>query len=819
MSASDPVVFITDNNQTVNFQYEDLISVIDEIIKNIKVPHLDSNTVASKVYPKLKTNNTMEEVENQIISTASELVTLHFDYPRIAVYIIIQNLHETTSDDFYEVVLKGAANITKKNNKPVKAPIYNEAFVEFVGKYRNEINAAFDYSRDYNISIFGYRTLERAYLKKLSNGEIIERPQHMDMRCAIAIHMSANYPSEEYRLKKIFESYQLMSKGFFTHATPTKFNAGTTRQQMSSCFLLSVFDSMDSIKECWSDSATISKYGGGLGINFTPIRVNGAYIKSTQGVASGLRLLTVFNMIAKYADQGGKKPGSIACYLEPWHGDIYFFLDLKKNTGAETERARDLFFGLMVNDIFMQRVEEDGVWSLMCPSQCPDLIGKFGAEFTKIYEKYESEGNFLKQIRAQDLWFKIMESQIETGTPYIVYKDHVNYKSNQINIGVINGSNLCAEIVEYSDDNEIAVCNLASICLPKFVYYINGIPEFNFQELANVARIATRNLNNIIDMNFYPVEKTRVSNLKHRPIGVGVQGLADVYALFKTPFDSDQAKSLNKKIFETIYYGCLTESHLLAKEQGPYTTFAGSPISEGKFQFDLWNMSYDNLSGMWDWETLRENIKKDGVRNSLTTTCMPTASTSQILGNNECIEPYTQNIYTRNTTAGDYYVVNAHLMKELMALGLWDQDMIDHIKYFEGSISRIPNIPDEIKQIYRTVWEIPQKSIIEMSADRAPFVDQTQSLNIFMENPTFVKLTSAHYYGWRKGLKTGMYYLRSKPSSEAGKFGIDIEKINVLDKLYGKRTIIKKEKKDVEVVCKYIPGKKYTPGECDLCFS
>lgn len=1551
-SKNDDMVYIVDADTGKKYEISQEIvhDYIEFICNKMKMTHLDINLVVKNVLPKLKKINTEQEFEDQIVMTATEMITEHYDYPNIATYLLISNLHKKTDDDYLEVVKKLRANVNKKG-KP--APIVSKSFAKYVEKHHTEINAALNYELDYGIPIFGYRTLERAYLKKTVNGKIVERPQHMYMRVAIALHYRT------HRLDKIIETYNLLSQGYFTHATPTLFNAGTKREQLSSCFLLGIDDDMLEIGECWKRCALISKYSGGIGIHMTNLRVNGAYIHSTQGMASGMRVTKVFNEIARYADQGGKRAGSIAIYIEPWHGDIFFFLELKKNTGAETDRARDLFLALMVNDIFMKRVEADGIWSLMCPHSCPDLLDKYGEEFTQIYEKYEREGNFLRQIPARELFFKIMESQIETGVPYIVYKDAVNYKSNQINIGVVNGSNLCvsgdtmiltskgyypietlenqkvevwnghefsetvvkktgtnqklleiefsngtvlkctpyhkfyitngsrsktiiksaneleigeklirssypiitngydnfkypythglfcangtyeksnnkpkqcnfkpmpgekycsrhiadrqirdyklisdkkkchamsytdhpililrgdrqelaayldfsdcgefdtindkvrlnlyhdlakkytvpinqnikiklnwlaglldgcgvvinnsdmislqissinkeflnsikymlqtmgcdpkvtssskketslmpdgkggmkiyavkpihrllissndtynliklgletnhinlknivepnnmgiynryvqvtkisalkekedtfcfneslrhmgifngvitgqcSEIVQVSNTDEIAVCftadteivtkngikkitecdgcevlsyydndidlnnkqhyekailvsngvkkvyelktsgnqiikatnnhpflvlenrnkntkvnqyiwkelkdleigdrimtpridtlekfkispadfdieylaagwmigdgwmtktgwgvcfgptekyaqekvicqmnkwqqsvealegghnkniktyiqpngvvnwqsqkenfkqllkdkfgfeeckgptkkinqkiknsepvnqaaflsayfsadgcvmlsknklsvalssaseeilydvqsmlipfgisskvrfgevktrpgyfqgtlaihgqqnlfnfekfigfrlcpekhnkllefmmecnrsyikfsdaskvisikaigeenvydlvlneshnfianghvvhncNLASICLPKFIEYNDVGPVYNYQKLYEVARVACRNLNNIIDINYYPVEQARISNLKHRPIGIGVQGLADVYAIFKTPFDSELARDMNRKIFETIYYGAMTESMTLAREQRPYETFKGSPFSKGKFQFDLWKLDYSRLSGMWDWEALREQIKIYGVRNSLTTTCMPTASTSQIQGWNECIESYTENIYTRSTLAGDFYVINRYLMKDLMDLGLWNEDTVDLIKYYEGSIQQIDGIPDKIKQVYRTAWEIPQRSIIEMSADRAPFIDQTQSLNIFIAKPDFRKLTSAHFTGWRLGLKTGMYYLRSKSSSEANQFGIDIDKIN---RIKAK----KQQKQDTEekiAVCPMRPS-GWKPGDdCECC--
>ncbi|ANB50699.1 putative ribonucleotide reductase large subunit [Powai lake megavirus] len=1159
---------------------------IESISQKMEINDIDIDAIVNNVYPKLKDINTLDDIQNQIIASSSEMMIDHYNYPKIAVWILINNLHEHTHDDYFHVVSELRNNINKNGKH---APIVSDGFYKFVKKNRDEINKHFNYQLDYGFSIFGFRTLEQSYLKKVK-GIIIERPQHLFMRVAIAIHYRNN------DLKRVFETYEMLSQGYFTHATPTLFNAGTTHEQLSSCFLLGIKDDMAAIGDCWKDCAMISKYAGGIGVNVSNIRADGSYINSTQGTASGLRVLTVFNNISRYANQGGKRAGSFAIYIEPWHGDIYFFLDLKKNTGAETERARDLFLGLMINDIFIERVREDGIWSLMCPSECPNIVGKYGTEFNEAYLSYEKSGKYMKQISARDLWFKIMETQIETGVPYIVFKDAVNYKSNQINIGVINGSNLCvtgdtmiltskgyqtikslenkkvdvwngeefsnvtvkktginqeimqiefsngsiikctpyhkfylpsgsknktmikteakklnigdklirtsypiikkgsdkfkypythglftadgtyskskldekqcsfnqlpgekyckrhidhhqiinkhiildenkcqassyckhpmislydekkkllkylnypdyynlnengnkitvnlyhdiaekyivpinynidiklkwlaglldgdgcvikngdnislqiasvnkdllndvkymlqtlgcdpkvslasdrnecllpdgkgskklckvntvyrllinsndtynlvnlglkthrldlaevnkpqrlashfikvtgikklknlkttycftepkrnmgifngiitgncSEIVEYSSADEYATCNLSSICLPRFIIHKNGIPEFDYNMLRKISGIMTRNLNNVIDINFYPVDKTRVSNVKHRPIGVGVQGLADVFAIFKTPFDSELARDINRKIFETIYFGCLEESMKLAKEFGAYETFIGSPISKGKFQFDLWNLSSDKLSGMWDWDNLMVEIQKYGVRNSLTTTCMPTASTSQIMGYNECFEPFTENIYSRSTLAGDYYVINKYLVQDLIDLGLWNSDMIDLIKYYRGSISKIPTIPQHIKDIYRTVWEIPQKSIIEMAADRAPFIDQTQSMNIFIESPSFAKLNSCLLYAHKLGLKTGMYYLRSKAATSADQFGIDIDKIKEIE---ARNNIVLEKIEDVVIdepielkPCQYIPKHLRKPGDCISCSS
>lgn len=801
-------IYIIHDGNMYPISLTNIRNFISKICQDMKVEHLNVEKISNNVYPKLKNVNTFEDMENQIIICASEMVIDHYDYSAIAISILINNLHQETHSDYLLVIEQMYSNINS-NGEP--CPIICETFYNFVKSHYHKINSMIHYERDYEISIFGYRTLEKSYLKRSLDGKLIERPQHLFMRVAIALHYQTD-------IEKIWETYDLLSQGYFTHATPTLFNAGTTHGQLSSCFLLGISDDMKCIGECWKDSAIISKYAGGIGIHATNIRVNGAYIHSTQGQASGLRVLKVFNEIARYADQGGKRAGSIAIYVEPWHGDIFYFLELKKNTGAETERARDLFLALMVNDIFMKRVKEDGIWSLMCPSQCPRLLDKYGDEFTRIYEQYESEYKYIKQIPARSLWFRIMESQIETGVPYIVFKDAVNYKSNQINIGVVNGSNLCCEILEVSSASEYAVCTLASICLPKYIQFVDGKPTYDYQLLFRVSRIVTRNLNNVIDINYYPVDKTLVSNMRHRPLGIGIQGLADVFAIFKTPFDSELARDLNKKIFETIYFGALTESMTLAREHGPYSTFYGSPISQGKFQFDLWGLDRANLSGMWDWDGLQKEILVHGVRNSLVTACMPTASTSQIMNNNETIEPFTENIYVRTTLAGDYYVINKYLMRELMNINLWNEDIVDLIKYYKGSIANIPEIPDDIKSIYRTSWEIPQKSIIEMAADRAPFVDQTQSMNIFIAKANFPKLNSCLFYAWEKGLKTGIYYLRSKAGSDANQFGIDINKIKDLEKKYN---IMLNESDEKPITApKCVPKHLRKPGEdCLACGS
>ena len=796
------------NGQVKDYSLEQLRTYINEICSNSLI-EMNIDHLLKSVYSKLKYINTQNEIDEQIINSASNMIALDEDYSRIAVAVLVRDLHKKTHDDYFIVCKELFNNINRKGNQ---CKIISGEFLEFVANNREQINAMFDYTRDYDGNIFSFRTLEKSYLKKLANGKIVERPQHMFMRVAIAVHFRNN------DLAKIKETYEYMSKGYFTHATPTLYNAGSEREQMSSCFLMTTQDSIEGIGKSVSDCMNISKYAGGIGLAVTSIRAEGAYINSTQGKASGLRAIKLFNEAARYSSQSGKRPGSFAMYLEPWHADIYFFLDLKKNIGESNDRARDIFLGLWINDLFMKRVDADGNWSLMSPDECPGLDDVWGEEFDKLYESYEKQGKYIKVIKARELWNKILEAQIETGTPYVLYKDACNRKSNQQNLGTIKCSNLCAEIIEYSSPTEYAVCNLASICLPKFIVKNSETGELyiDYEHLFRVARILTRNLNNIIDINFYPLEECRRSNMKNRPIGIGVQGLADVFSIMGTAFDSELARDINKKIFETIYFGAMTESMELAKIHGPYESYPGSPISQGLFQFDMWNNV--KLSGMWDWNNLRENIMQFGVRNSLTTACMPTASTAQIMRNNECIEPYTSNIYSRSTLAGTFYIVNNHLVGDLKILNLWDEAMCQLIQYYKGSIQKIKCIPQYIKERYRTVWEIPQKSLVQMSADRAPFIDQTQSLNIFMERPTYGKLGSSHFYAWRAGLKTGMYYLRTHAATDAVQFGTDISLIKKIQN-------IDEDEKDEEPimqpivsapVCKWNPKRKLDE-QCDVC--
>jgi len=638
------------------------------------------------------------------------------------------------------------------------SPLVSDELFSVVKKNSKLFDDLCDYKRDYLIDYFGFKTLERSYLMKI-NGSIVERPQHMWLRVSIGIHGS--------NLDRIKETYDLMSQKWFIHATPTLFNSGTPKPQLSSCFLLSVTeDSIPGIFETLSRCAKISQSAGGIGLSVHNIRAKGSYIKGTGGTSNGIvPMLRVYNDTARYVDQGGgKRKGAFAIYIEPWHADIFDFLELKKNHGKEEARARDLFYALWIPDLFMERVETDAEWTSMCPNECPGLFENHSENFNELYLKYEAEGRGRQTIKARELWLKIMESQIETGTPYMLYKDHANRKSNQKNLGTIRSSNLCTEIMEYTSADEVAVCNLASISLSKFV---NAEGKYDFDRLYDITRIVTRNLNRVIDINYYPIDEAKNSNMRHRPIGIGVQGLADAFIMMRYPFESVEAKLLNRAIFETIYFAALTESCALAKEQGHYESYPGSPISEGILQFDLWDQK---PSSRWDWDTLREEIKQYGVRNSLLVAPMPTASTSQILGNNECFEPYTSNIYTRRTLSGEYIVVNKHLLKDLIDSGYWNDEVKELLIAANGSVQNIDGLPEDIKELYKTAYEIKQRTIIDMSADRGAFICQSQSMNLFVEAPNFAKLSSMHFHAWKSGLKTGMYYLRSKAASEPIKF-------------------------------------------------
>jgi ribonucleoside-diphosphate reductase alpha subunit len=753
-------------------------------------PLVSAEQVAMKVIEGLYDGVTTSELDNLAAEVSASNTITHPDYALLASRIAVSNLHKNTKKSFSETVKELYEYVDPKTDK--NASLIAEDVYQVVMENAEMLDSNIIYDRDFRYDFFGFKTLERSYLLKL-NGQITERPQHMLMRVSVGIHKND--------IESALKTYNLMSEGWFTHATPTLFNAGTPKPQMSSCFLLSMKeDSITGIYDTLQQCAKISQSAGGIGLSIHDIRATGSYIKGTNGTSNGIvPMLRVFNDTARYVDQGGgKRKGSFAIYIEPWHADVFDFLDLKKNHGKEEQRARDLFYALWIPDLFMERVEANGEWSLMCPNECPGLSDAYGKEFTKLYEGYEKAGKARKTIKAQDLWFKILESQIETGNPYMLYKDAANEKSNQKNLGTIKSSNLCTEIMEYTSADEVAVCNLASIALPKFVK--DG--EFDHDRLFEVTYQVTKNLNKIIDTNFYPIVEARNSNMRHRPIGIGVQGLADTFITMRHGFDSQEAKVLNKEIFETIYFAACTASKDLAKEDGTYETYEGSPISKGEFQFDMWNVK---PSDRWEWDVLREEVKEHGVRNSLLLAPMPTASTAQILGNNECFEPYTSNIYTRRVLSGEFIIVNKHLLRDLVKLGIWSDELKNKLMSTNGSVQSIDEIPDNIKALYKTAWELSQKTIIEMAADRGAYICQSQSLNVFMENANFAKLTSMHFYGWKQGLKTGMYYLRTKAAVDAIKF--------TLDKSAVVQPIAKtEEERQAEIACSLDD-----PDNCEMC--
>jgi ribonucleoside-diphosphate reductase alpha chain len=726
---------------------------------------VDAVKVAMRVIEGLYDGVTTSELDNLAAETAASMTIAHPDYAQLAARIAISNLHKNTNKSFSETMSAMYHYVNPRTNQ--EAPLLSDEVHEVIQANAEFLDSHIIYTRDFNYDYFGFKTLERSYLLRI-NGKIVERPQHMLMRVSVGIHLND--------LDAVIETYELMSKKFFTHATPTLFNAGTPKPQMSSCFLLTMKDdSIDGIYDTLKQTAKISQSAGGIGLAIHNVRATGSYIRGTNGTSNGIvPMLRVFNDTARYVDQGGgKRKGSFAIYLETWHADIFEFLDLKKNTGKEEMRARDLFFAMWTSDLFMKRVEEDTTWTLMCPNECPGLDNVYGEEFEALYLSYEAQGKGRKTIKARELWEKILESQIETGTPYMLYKDAANRKSNQKNLGTIRSSNLCTEIMEYTSPDEIAVCNLASISLPMFVE--NG--AFNHELLYNVTKRVTRNLNKVIDRNYYPVLEAENSNMRHRPIGLGVQGLADAFIMLRLPFTSDEAKKLNQEIFETLYFAAVTASMEMAKEEGPYSTFEGSPISKGEFQHNLWNIKDEELSGRWDWASLRKEVMANGVRNSLLVAPMPTASTSQILGNNEAFEPYTSNIYTRRVLSGEFIVVNKHLLHDLVERGLWNETMKQEIMRHNGSVQNIPSVPTDLKELYKTVWEMSMKDIIDMSRQRGYFIDQSQSLNLFMQDATYAKLTSMHFYAWKSGLKTGMYYLRTKAAVDAIKFTLNNDKV------------------------------------------
>jgi ribonucleoside-diphosphate reductase alpha chain len=744
--------------------------MFDKITERIKIlcyglnDLVDPVKVAMRVIEGLYDGVSTSELDNLAAETAASMTVMHPDYAQLAARIAISNLHKNTTKSFSETMIEMYHYINPRTNQ--KAPLLSDEVYKAIIDNSERLDSAIIYSRDFNYDYFGFKTLERSYLLRI-NGKIVERPQHMLMRVSVGIHPD--------NIDAAIETYELMSKKFFTHATPTLFNSGTPKPQMSSCFLLTMQDdSIDGIYDTLKQTAKISQSAGGIGLSIHNVRATGSYIRGTNGTSNGIvPMLRVFNDTARYVDQGGgKRKGSFAIYIEPWHADIFDFLDLRKNHGKEEMRARDLFLGMWIPDLFMKRVEEDGQWTLMCPNECPGLFDTYGEEFDKLYIGYEQAGKGRKTIKAREVWEKILESQVETGTPYILYKDAANRKSNQKNLGTIRSSNLCTEILEYTSPDEIAVCNLASLSLPMFVE--NG--QFNHKLLYDVTQRVTRNLNKVIDRNYYPVKEAENSNLRHRPVGLGVQGLADAFIMLRLPFTSDEAKKLNQEIFETLYFAAVTASMEMAKEEGPYSTFEGSPISKGEFQYNLWGLKDEDLSGRWDWASLRKEVMEHGVRNSLLVAPMPTASTSQILGNNEAFEPYTSNIYTRRVLSGEFIVVNKHLLHDLVDLGIWNDSLKQEIMRHNGSIQNIDGIPQDIKELYKTVWEMSMKDIIDMSRQRGYFIDQSQSLNLFMENANFAKLTSMHFYAWKSGLKTGMYYLRTKSAVDAIKFTLNNDK-------------------------------------------
>ncbi|CEL99371.1 unnamed protein product [Vitrella brassicaformis CCMP3155] len=721
---------------------------------------IDPPVIARRVVAQLHPGITTSELDEVAAQTCAYLAATHADFSKLAARIAVSNLHKSTEEKFSKVAddLYDYSDILGR-----RASLLSDEVYEFIQSNADTLDGAMDYSRDFEYDYFGFKTLERSYLLK-KNDKIVERPQHMLMRVACGIHTGD--------VDKAIETYRLMSQKYFTHATPTLFNSGTPRPQMSSCFLLTMKeDSIEGIFDTLKCCAQISKCAGGIGVAAHSIRATGSYIRGSNGKSNGLvPMLRVYNATARYVDQGGgKRKGSFAIYLEPWHADIFDWLDLKKNHGKDEHRARDLFYALWVPDLFMRRVESDGMWTLMCPNECMGLQDVWGEKFERLYEQYETEGRGRKQVQAQKLWFAILQSQIETGTPYMLYKDACNRKSNQQNLGTIKSSNLCTEIIEYTSPDEIAVCNLASLALPKYVDTETG--TFDYHKLYEVTKVVTANLNKVIDRNFYPIEEARRSNFRHRPIGLGVQGFADALLLLRLPFESPEARKVNKDIFETIYFAACEASCDLAEKDGKYSTFDGSPASKGQLQFDLWGVKPG--SGLWNWDALKRRIMSVGLRNSLLVAPMPTASTSQILGNNESIEPYTSNLYARRVLSGEFVIVNPHLLRDLIDLGLWNDHVKQQLIAGNGSVQQIEEIPDELKALYKTVWEISQRTVIDMAADRGAFIDQSQSLNIHMGNPTYGKLSSMHFYGWRQGLKTGMYYLRTQGAADPIKFTVD----------------------------------------------
>ena len=756
-------------------KFDKVTARIERLCYGLDLNYVNPINVARKVIDGIHDGVTTVQLDMLAAEQAASMTTTHPDYATLAARIAISNLHKETSKSFSNTMKRLYTYVDPKTGE--NASLISKEVYEAVRKHAAMLDSSIIYDRDYTYDYFGFKTLEKSYLLKL-DGKIVERPQHMLMRVAIGIHYND--------IDAAIETYNLMSEKWFTHATPTLFNAGTPKPQLSSCFLLTMKDdSIDGIYDTLKQCAKISQSAGGIGLSIHNVRATGSYIKGTNGTSNGIiPMLRVYNDTARYVDQGGgKRKGAFAVYLEPWHADVFEFLELRKNHGKEELRARDLFYALWIPDLFMERVEKNGDWSLFCPHEAPGMADCYGKDFEALYEKYEKEGRQRRTVKAQELWYAILESQTETGNPYMLFKDHCNRKSNQKNLGTIKSSNLCTEILEYTAADEVAVCNLASLALPKFV--VDG--KFDHNKLYDVTYVATKNLNRVIDINYYPVEEARNSNFRHRPIGLGVQGLADTFIMLRMPFESDEAKGLNKDIFETIYFAAMTASKDMAKLNGPYETFAGSPVSKGIFQFDMWGVTPS--SGRWDWDALKKEVKQHGVRNSLLVAPMPTASTSQILGNNECFEPYTSNIYSRRVLSGDFVVVNKHLLKDLIKLGLWSDKMKNKLIESNGSVQNIPELPQHIKDLYKTVWEIKQKSIIDMAADRGAYICQSQSLNIHIQDSNFGKLTSMHFYAWKKGLKTGMYYLRTKAAVDAIKFTVEKQADTSLEPVVNKETI------------------------------
>jgi ribonucleoside-diphosphate reductase alpha subunit len=748
------------NGTFENIAFDKILNRVKNLGKSANLTSVNYASLIMKVIDQLYDGIPTTKIDELTAEQCAALSTQHPDYITLASYIATSNNHKNTDVSFYNVMNKLYEN---KDNQKCSSPLISETTMSTITKYKNELENMIMYERDFLIEYFGYKTLEYSYLLKI-NGQVVERPQHMWLRVSVGIHGD--------NIEKIKETYDLMSQKYFTHATPTLFNSGTLRPQMSSCYLIAMEnDSLGGIFNTLTDCAHISKWAGGIGLHIHNIRARGSLIRGTNGASTGIvPMLRVFNSTARYVDQGGRRNGSFAIYLEPWHADIREFLELKKNHGDEEVKARDLFYALWIPDLFMKKVKENEDWCLFCPDECPGLSDVYGDAFETLYHKYESEKREKCKLKARDLWFKILDSQMETGTPYLLYKDACNKKSNQQNVGTIKSSNLCTEIIQYSDNNETAVCNLASIALNKFV---RENKTFDYDLLHAVAKVVTYNLNQVIDVNYYPTEKTRTSNLRHRPIGIGVQGLADTFMMMDFAFNSSEAKQVNTNIFETIYHAALETSVELSKLYGPYDSFKGSPASKGILQFDMWNVDPGN--SRYNWTEMKETVIKYGIRNSLLLAPMPTASTSQILGNNEAFEPITSNIYTRRTLAGEFIVINKYLMRELIDMELWTDALKNNIIANRGSVQHLTNLSEHVRNKYKTVWEIPMKDLIDMSADRAAFICQSQSLNLWMEEPSYGPLTSMHFYAWSKGLKTGLYYLRRKPKHQAQQFTIEPE--------------------------------------------